>query len=145
MLRAMVKERRGGHDGAGAGAGDLGESGVRVRYAGVGPRPLQRGRAGGDGGWPRANGRRGGGRRASGPGAAESGGARRRGAVAVTPEVLLATTDARRALPAQVSLGDAVFNVNRAALLVAAFSQGRFELLREAGGGRLHPPYPAPP
>jgi len=65
-------------------------------------------------------------------------------AVAVIPEVRLATTDARRALPAQVSLGDAVFNVNRAALLVAAFSQGRFELLREAVGDRLHQPYRAP-
>jgi homoserine kinase len=65
-------------------------------------------------------------------------------AVAVVPDVRLATADARRALPAQVSLGDAVFNVNRAALLVAALGQGRFDLLREAVADRLHQPYRAP-
>jgi homoserine kinase len=64
-------------------------------------------------------------------------------AVAVIPQVRLATADARRALPAQVPLGDAVFNVNRAALLVAALSQGRLDLLREAVGDRLHQPYRA--
>lgn len=65
-------------------------------------------------------------------------------AVAVVPEVRLATADARRALPAQVPLADAVFNVNRAALLVAALGQGRFDLLREAVADRLHQPYRAP-
>ncbi len=65
-------------------------------------------------------------------------------AVAVIPEVRLATADARRALPAQVPLADAVFNVHRAALLVAALSQGRFDLLREAVADRLHQPYRAP-
>src|SRR5574341_1124989 len=65
-------------------------------------------------------------------------------AVAVIPDVRLATADARRALPAQVPLADAVFNVNRAALLVAALSQGRFDVLREAVGDRLHQPYRAP-
>jgi len=65
-------------------------------------------------------------------------------AVAVIPDVRLATADARRALPAQVPLADAVFNVNRAALLVAALGQGRFDLLREAVADRLHQPYRAP-
>ncbi len=65
-------------------------------------------------------------------------------AVAVIPDVRLATADARRALPTQVPLGDAVFNVHRAALLVAALGQGRFELLREAVADRLHQPYRAP-
>jgi homoserine kinase len=65
-------------------------------------------------------------------------------AVAVIPEVRLATADARRALPSQVPLADAVFNVNRAALLVAALGQGRFDLLREAVADRLHQPYRAP-
>jgi len=34
--------------------------------------------------------------------------------------------------------------VNRAALLVAALGQGRFDLLREAVADRLHQPYRAP-
>ncbi len=65
-------------------------------------------------------------------------------AVAVIPDVRLATADARRALPEKVPLADAVFNVNRAALLVAALTQGRFDLLREAVSDRLHQPYRAP-
>ena len=65
-------------------------------------------------------------------------------AVAVIPDVRLATADARRALPEKVPLADAVFNVNRAALLVAGLSQGRFDLLREAVSDRLHQPYRAP-
>jgi homoserine kinase len=65
-------------------------------------------------------------------------------AVAVIPDVRLATADARRALPPQVPLGDAVFNVNRSSLLVAALGQGRFDLLREAVEDRLHQAYRAP-
>jgi homoserine kinase len=65
-------------------------------------------------------------------------------AVAVIPDVRLATADARHVLPQKVPLADAVFNVNRAALLVAALSQGRFDLLREAVSDRLHQPYRAP-
>ena len=56
------------------------------------------------------------------------------------PDQELATSAARSVLPAQVSLGDAVFNLGRAALLTAALSQGRFELLAEAMEDRLHQP-----
>ena len=41
-------------------------------------------------------------------------------------------------------LADAVFNVNRAALLVAALDQGRFDLLREAVADGAPQPYRAP-
>jgi homoserine kinase len=55
----------------------------------------------------------------------------------------LATTEARALLPESYSRGDAVFNVQRAALLTAAFAQGRLDLLKTAMEDRLHQPYRA--
>jgi homoserine kinase len=53
----------------------------------------------------------------------------------------LATKEARALLPDTYSRADAVFNIQRAALLVAAFAQGRLDLLRTATQDRLHQPY----
>lgn len=65
-------------------------------------------------------------------------------AVAVIPEFHLSTAKARRALPPTVPRADAVFNVGRATLLLAALQAGRLDLLREATRDRLHQPYRAP-
>jgi homoserine kinase len=54
------------------------------------------------------------------------------------PDQELATSAARAVLPREVPMEDAVFNLSRAGLLVAALSQGRLELLREAMEDRLH-------
>ena len=64
--------------------------------------------------------------------------------VLVVPELQLATEAARAALPQQYTRRDAVFNVQRAALFVAALQSGRPELLHEAMRDRLHQPYRAP-
>jgi homoserine kinase len=56
------------------------------------------------------------------------------------PDEELSTNAARAVLPRQVSLQDAVFNLSRAALLVAALSIGRLDLLGEAMRDRLHQP-----
>jgi homoserine kinase len=64
--------------------------------------------------------------------------------VLAIPDFSLSTSAARAALPAQYSRKDAVFNVQRAALLVAALSEGRPDLVREAMRDRLHQPYRAP-
>jgi homoserine kinase len=61
-------------------------------------------------------------------------------AVLFIPDFPMATEAARRLLPRQVSLADAVFNVSRAALLVAALAAGDYALLREATRDRLHQP-----
>jgi homoserine kinase len=55
----------------------------------------------------------------------------------------LATKEARALLPETYSKADAVFNVQRAALLTAAFAQGRLDLLKTAMEDRLHQPYRA--
>ncbi len=60
------------------------------------------------------------------------------------PDYEMNTAEMRRALPAELPMADAVFNVQRAALLQAAISERRFDLFREALRDRLHQPYRAP-
>ena len=64
--------------------------------------------------------------------------------VVVIPELELETAKMRAALPLVVPMHDAVFNIQRAALLQAAISERRFALLSEALRDRLHQPYRAP-
>jgi homoserine kinase len=60
------------------------------------------------------------------------------------PEQSLATSEARRALPAQYSRADAVTNVQNSMLLLAAFAQARPDVLSAALEDRIHEPYRAP-
>ena len=57
-----------------------------------------------------------------------------------TPEAQLETAAARKILPQTVQLRDAVFNLQRALLLVRALETGQFGDLREALGDRWHQP-----
>ncbi len=59
----------------------------------------------------------------------------------ILPSSGLATSKARALLPAHYSREDAVANIQSTALLVAAFAQGRGDLLRFAMRDRLHQPY----
>jgi homoserine kinase len=59
------------------------------------------------------------------------------------PPASLSTKKARALLPAHYSREDAVANIQATALLVAAFAQGRSDLLRTAMQDRLHQPYRA--
>jgi homoserine kinase len=60
------------------------------------------------------------------------------------PEQALATEEARRVLPAQYSRADVVTNIQNSMLLLAAFTQGRHQLLAPALEDRIHQPYRAP-
>ncbi|HEY1296109.1 MAG TPA: homoserine kinase [Chloroflexota bacterium] len=62
----------------------------------------------------------------------------------VPDEIGIPTLHARGLLPVSVSHADAVFNVARASLMVAALSSGRADLLAEATRDRLHQPYRLP-
>jgi homoserine kinase len=64
--------------------------------------------------------------------------------VIATPEVTLDTRRARAMLPDRVPRADAVFNIQRAALLVQAVAAADAGALREATRDRLHQPYRAP-
>jgi homoserine kinase len=57
------------------------------------------------------------------------------------PDQALATEEARRVLPEQYSRADAVINIQNSMLLLAAFTQGRRELLATALEDRIHQPY----
>ena len=58
--------------------------------------------------------------------------------IVVTPNVTLETKKSRAVLPQSVSRADAVHNLQRAALFVAALEDRRYELLWDAMQDRLH-------
>jgi homoserine kinase len=60
--------------------------------------------------------------------------------VVATPELDVETPKARAVLPAAIALGDAVFNLQRALLLLRALESGEFGDLREALRDRWHQP-----
>lgn len=62
-------------------------------------------------------------------------------AVVAIPEIPLPTKTARGVLPGEVTMADAVFNLSRATLLVAALLTGRLDLLAAATKDRMHQPY----
>jgi homoserine kinase len=64
--------------------------------------------------------------------------------VVATPELGLQTAQSRRVLPSDVSLEDAIFNLQRSLLFVRALESGRYEHLREAMADRWHQPARAP-
>src|SRR5262249_50760807 len=65
-------------------------------------------------------------------------------AVCFVPELTIPTPKARGLLPESVTRADAVFNVGRASLMVAALTAGRPDLLAEATRDRLHQPFRLP-
>lgn len=62
-------------------------------------------------------------------------------AVVAIPDFKLSTAKARSVLPETVSMKDAVFNMSRAAMLVAAAMEQNFALWGEMMEDRLHQPY----
>jgi homoserine kinase len=61
--------------------------------------------------------------------------------VVLVPETESATREARAVLPESLPRADAVFNVQRVSLLLAALAVGRADLLGLAMQDRLHQPY----
>jgi homoserine kinase len=60
------------------------------------------------------------------------------------PDQVLSTKRARGVLPAQYSWADVVANIQNSMLLLAAFTEGRQDLLSAALQDRIHQPYRAP-
>jgi homoserine kinase len=61
-------------------------------------------------------------------------------AVVVVPDAAVRTKAARAALPPEVPMGDAVFNVSRASLLVLGLARGDLDLVARGLEDRLHQP-----
>ena len=64
-------------------------------------------------------------------------------AILVVPHRALRTAKARAALPAEVPMADAVFNVAHSSLLVLGLVQGRLDLVARGLADRLHQPHRA--
>lgn len=64
--------------------------------------------------------------------------------VVFVPEQRVPTAHARGLLPVSVPRTDAIFNIGRVALLVAALASGRADVLAVATQDRLHQPYRLP-
>ena len=64
--------------------------------------------------------------------------------IVATPDVPLDTSHARSVLPPAIPYKDAVFNLQRAVLLVRALEAGRHDLIKEAVRDRWHQPFRAP-
>ena len=62
----------------------------------------------------------------------------------VVPDFQLQTQKARSVIPKSVSLQDAVYNIQRSALTVAALLSNDFRFLRQSLKDRIHQPYRAP-
>lgn len=61
--------------------------------------------------------------------------------IVAVPDFPLPTRTARQVLPKSVSMKDAVFNIGRASMLVAALMQGKEKFLATAFDDALHQPY----
>jgi homoserine kinase len=61
-------------------------------------------------------------------------------AILVVPDEAVLTSAARAALPAEVPMADAVFNVARSSLLVLGLSRGEWDLVADGLSDRLHQP-----
>ena len=59
----------------------------------------------------------------------------------VVPDFHLATFQSREVLPNDLSIDDTIFNIQHAALTVAALTSGQFQFLRESLSDKLHQPY----
>jgi homoserine kinase len=65
-------------------------------------------------------------------------------AVVAIPDFHLSTKTAREAMPKEVTIQDAVYNIQCASLLVGAMLSGNYELLGKAVDDKLHQPYRFP-
>ncbi len=65
-------------------------------------------------------------------------------AVVIQPEIKLSTKESRNALPKQVPLSDAVFNIGHSIQAVEALRNGDIPTLSDAFEDRLHQPYRLP-
>ncbi|MDR3091005.1 MAG: homoserine kinase [Clostridiales bacterium] len=63
---------------------------------------------------------------------------------AIIPDFTLATETARCVLPKEIPVGDAVFNISRAALLIAALAEKDYGKLAEAARDKIHQPSRTP-
>jgi len=65
-------------------------------------------------------------------------------AIVVVPDIRLSTEKARAAIPKQISVADAVFNVGHAAMVALSLERGNWDLFSKALKDKIHQPYRLP-
>lgn len=61
--------------------------------------------------------------------------------VSIVPDFRLSTERARAVVPKAISMKDGIYNVSRAALMVASFTSGKYELIKHACKDAFHQNY----
>lgn len=61
--------------------------------------------------------------------------------VVMIPDFVLSTQEARKAIPDSFTKADCIFNISRAAMLMATMNNGEIDKLRVATGDKVHQPY----
>lgn len=64
--------------------------------------------------------------------------------VSIIPDFELSTSIARRVLPEEVKFKDAIYNISRVSLMISAFSNGNYELLKYGCKDTIHEKYRSP-
>ncbi|MCF0149094.1 MAG: homoserine kinase [Clostridium sp.] len=64
--------------------------------------------------------------------------------VAIIPDFELSTSDARKVLPKEVEFKDAVYNISRVSLMISAFVNGNYDLLKYGCKDAIHEKYRSP-
>lgn len=59
----------------------------------------------------------------------------------LVPDFELSTEEARKVVPTNINIKDAVWNISRAVLVAKAFSTGDFEMLKAVSEDKLHEPF----
>ncbi|MBQ6819912.1 MAG: homoserine kinase [Clostridium sp.] len=66
------------------------------------------------------------------------------GFIAIIPDFELSTALSRKVLPEEVDFKDAVYNISRVSLMISAFMNGKYELLKYACRDSIHEKYRRP-
>ncbi len=64
--------------------------------------------------------------------------------VAIIPDFELSTSTARKVLPREVNFKDAIYNISRVSLMISAFANGNYDLLRYGCKDAIHQKYRSP-
>lgn len=64
--------------------------------------------------------------------------------VSIIPDFELSTSTARKVLPEEVKFKDAIYNISRVSLMISAFSNGNYELLKYGCKDTIHEKYRSP-
>ncbi len=64
--------------------------------------------------------------------------------ISIIPNFQLATSTARKVLPKEVEFKDAIYNISRVSLMISAFANGNYDLLRCGCKDAIHEKYRSP-